>query len=94
MGAVSFGEQIHGHSMTRLEKFWCDLTHGGGFIGRDPSGRINWQCVGCGRWSDHPVSPDEEGRAVRISFGEDRDQTLPLACDTPSPTPPLDERNG
>lgn len=30
---------------------WCDWTHGGGAIRRDPAGSINWQCRKCGRWA-------------------------------------------
>lgn len=39
---------------------WCDLFHGGGSIQRDSQGRINWQCDRCGRWSDFPISLEEE----------------------------------
>jgi len=46
----------------RLRVFWCSWTHGGGQILRDPSDRINWQCLKCGRWST-PVSHEDE-RAV------------------------------
>ena len=37
-------------------KIKCTIAHDGGTIGRDASGRINWRCTTCGRWSDHPVS--------------------------------------
>ena len=43
-----------------LLKKWCELIHGGGRIKRDPQGRINWQCDVCGRWSDYPISLEEE----------------------------------
>ena len=46
-----------------LTKIWCQLTHGGGDIKRDPSGLINWQCRQCGRWSD-PVSREDEQRVI------------------------------
>lgn len=35
-----------------LADLWCDWTHGGGHILRDPLGRVNWQCARCGRWAD------------------------------------------
>lgn len=35
-----------------LKALWCELTHSGGWIMRDPSGRVNWQCKKCGRWAD------------------------------------------
>lgn len=41
---------------------WCEWTHGGGWIMRDPSGRVNWQCQKCGRWAE-PV-PDHEEYAM------------------------------
>lgn len=47
-----------------VSKLWCSLTHGGGSIERDALGRINWQCCKCGRWSDDPVSPEEERRII------------------------------
>jgi hypothetical protein len=37
---------------------WCRAVHGGGYILRDPSGRVNWQCKKCGRWA-RPVSEKE-----------------------------------
>ncbi len=46
-----------------LKKIWCDLTHGGGDIKRDPRGCINWQCRKCGRWSD-PVSREDEHKMI------------------------------
>ena len=36
-----------------LKRWWCNWTHGGGAITRDPEGRINWKCSKCGRWSDY-----------------------------------------
>lgn len=38
---------------------WCQYTHGGGYIMRDPSGRVNWQCAKCARWAV-PVSESDE----------------------------------
>jgi hypothetical protein len=46
-----------------LREFWCSWFHGGGWIMRDPSGRVNWQCQKCGRWAD-PVPLCEEVRAT------------------------------
>ncbi len=46
-----------------LRSEWCSLTHGGGFILRDPLGRINWQCKKCGRWAN-PVPLNDEKRVV------------------------------
>ena len=43
----------------KLKSWWCDMTHLGGVITRDPEGRINWQCSKCGRWAD-PSSLSEE----------------------------------
>lgn len=42
-----------------LKEKWCSLFHGGGAILRDCYGRINWQCVSCGRWST-PVDKKTE----------------------------------
>lgn len=42
---------------------WCDWTHGGGHVLRDPSGRVNWQCQKCGRWAT-PVPEDDERRTT------------------------------
>ena len=42
-----------------LKGKWCSLFHGGGAILRDCYGRINWQCVTCGRWST-PVDKQTE----------------------------------
>lgn len=52
--------------MTRdiLKNLWCEWTHGGGHIERDPLGQINWQCAKCGRWSDHPVPVQTERQVV------------------------------
>ncbi len=47
----------------RTKRLWCDLTHGGGTVTRDPAGRINWQCARCGRWSD-PVPLDVEDATI------------------------------
>jgi len=47
-----------------IAKIWCQWTHGGGNIKRDPKGRINWQCNQCGRWSNHPVEPEAENWAL------------------------------
>lgn len=46
---------------------WCSLTHGGGWVMRDPLGRINWQCQKCGRWSD-PVPLTEEAAATQAAI--------------------------
>lgn len=46
------------------QRLWCNLTHGGGYIVRDPSGRINWQCAACGRYSDDPVPLKDERAAI------------------------------
>ena len=43
-----------------IKKQWCSYFHGGGTIERDSEGRINWRCAHCGRWSDMPVSLEEE----------------------------------
>jgi hypothetical protein len=37
--------------LQKLVDAWCDWTHGGGAIRRDPTGCINWQCRKCGRWA-------------------------------------------
>ena len=42
-----------------LIDLWCGWTHGGGYILRDPLGRINWQCCKCGRWNDPVPLADE-----------------------------------
>lgn len=47
----------------RLRKFWCDWTHCGGRVKRDPNGRINWQCDKCGRWAE-PVPPENERQFI------------------------------
>lgn len=46
-----------------IKKTWCNIFHRGGHVKRDSSGRINWQCVDCGRWST-PVSKEEEQKVV------------------------------
>lgn len=46
---------------------WCNLTHGGGHIERDPSGRVNWQCNKCGRWAQ-PVPEQEELSVVDMEI--------------------------
>jgi hypothetical protein len=48
---------------TKLNRWWCDLTHLGGVITRDPEGRINWQCSKCGRWSD-PIPLSKESLMI------------------------------
>ena len=55
--------------MSWLTDIWCELTHGGGRILRDPSGRINWQCEKCGRWSD-PVPAEDEHAVTRSAMAE------------------------
>ena len=52
-----------------LSEKWCDIAHSGGRIERDGQGRINWRCA-CGRWSDSPVSQDDERKAVESSMKE------------------------
>jgi hypothetical protein len=56
-----------------LVDLWCEWTHGGGHIERDPLGRVNWQCNKCGRWAD-PVSAEDEAAvidaAIRAAAGE------------------------
>lgn len=47
-----------------LAALWCEWTHGGGYILRDPSGRVNWQCSKCGRWAQ-PVSETDEANLLR-----------------------------
>jgi hypothetical protein len=42
-----------------INEKWCDFFHGGGLIKRDHHGRINWQCIKCGRWGD-PVDEQAE----------------------------------
>ena len=49
---------------SKLNAFWCAITHAGGRIERDSEGRINWRCATCGRWSDYPVPIDEERRST------------------------------
>lgn len=43
---------------------WCEWTHGGGHIERDPSGRVNWQCNRCGRWAQPVPIEDENARTT------------------------------
>lgn len=43
-----------------LSKKWCAWVHVGGDVRRDHNGRINWQCRQCGRWSDEPITPEDE----------------------------------
>ena len=45
-----------------LKKWWCNLTHGGGHINRDDTGRLNWRCVKCRRWHDRQITRAEERR--------------------------------
>lgn len=47
-----------------LKRLFCDWFHGGGDVVRDDQDRINWRCRKCGRWSDHPVSHEEEKAAI------------------------------
>lgn len=56
--------------MKFLKNMWCDLTHGGGRIERDDMDRINWRCAKCGRWSDHPVSHEDERRQTDAAMRE------------------------
>ena len=56
--------------MRFLKNMWCDLTHGGGRIERDEMGRINWRCAKCGRWSDFPVSHEDERRQTDAAISE------------------------
>ena len=46
---------------------WCRLTHGGGHIQRDPTGRVNWQCNKCGRWAE-PVSQEDEAAVTEFAL--------------------------
>ena len=46
--------------MSWLKEPWCKWTHGG-IVMHDPSGKINWQCVRCGRWG----LPWEEPKKTR-----------------------------
>jgi hypothetical protein len=46
-----------------LAALWCEWTHGGGWIMRDPAGHVNWQCQKCGRWAE-PVSERDEELAL------------------------------
>jgi hypothetical protein len=50
-----------------LREFWCEFTHGGGFIMRDKLGRINWQCAKCGRWGV-PISAEDEAAVVNATI--------------------------
>jgi hypothetical protein len=50
--------------MSALSELWCNWTHGGGIVLRDPSGRINWQCCKCARWAT-PVAQGEESAVTR-----------------------------
>lgn len=43
-----------------LRRLWCDWTHGGGRITRDPYGMINWRCDTCGRWGTPTPVADED----------------------------------
>lgn len=52
-----------------IRDLWCGWTHGGGIIMRDPSGRINWQCWKCGRWSV-PISAEEEQATIDADIAE------------------------
>jgi Zn-finger protein len=53
-----------------VKRKWCEATHGGGEISRDDHGRINWQCVKCGRWHDHPVSLEDEQRMTARALAQ------------------------
>lgn len=52
-----------GPLINKLKRLMCELSHAGGRVKRDQSGRINWQCDTCGRWGD-PVSLETERRIV------------------------------
>lgn len=57
-----------------IAKIWCSWTHGGGDITRDEQGRINWRCRKCGRWSDYPVSHEEERRVSEREMRQFKEQ--------------------
>lgn len=61
-----------------LKDLWCDWTHGGGYILRDPSGRVNWQCMRCGRWVD-PISLEDEARVFDNAVKNSATQPNPPA---------------
>lgn len=46
--------------MDWFRKLVCHFFHRGGEVARDDQGRINWRCLKCGRWSDHPVGHEKE----------------------------------
>lgn len=52
-----------------IKRVWCDKTHGGGRIKRDPYQRINWQCDKCGRWAE-PVDLQTERMIVERDIRE------------------------
>jgi hypothetical protein len=57
-----------------LADLWCGRTHGGGWIMRDPSGRVNWQCNKCGRWAD-PVSAEAEAAMTDAAISRAAEDT-------------------
>ena len=59
-----------------LKSVWCSYFHGGGYILRDQSGRVNWQCTKCGRWAN-PVSDSEEFNLLEISLKKYAEKTRP-----------------
>ena len=50
-----------------LVVLWCSWTHGGGYIMRDTSGRVNWQCKKCARWAN-AVSAEDEKTVIAASI--------------------------
>lgn len=55
--------------MRVVRNMWCDWTHGGGRIKRDPYKRVNWQCDKCGRWAE-PVDLQVERMIVERDIRE------------------------
>ena len=64
-----------------LRDLWCDYTHGGGHIERDPLGRVNWQCDKCGRWST-PVPPEDERKTTDYAIwcADSQRTKIPAEC--------------
>lgn len=56
-----------------LAALWCEWTHGGGWVMRDPAGRVNWQCHKCGRWAE-PVNAEDERLAIDEALNRWADQ--------------------
>lgn len=54
-----------------LKRMWCDLTHGGGTILRDPLGRLNWRCCKCARWAN-PVPREAEMLVINAHIRDDQ----------------------